>query len=1203
MSDPLDDLKTFFSSNKTLKSKGKDFFQLHKQITDYKKTNKQRSEKLNEFVLKFFQFSCELASTSEYSSIWQSLIDVTSDILNSYGSLHSTNDSSTYDLFFKPLLQEIDHEEHSDLYKFIERILAKMYLGFKIATSEYFRKLFLDAFASNVKRKLKESYDLFRIIHVHVPEIISPILTMHQAFLKNPNPDQRQIGIRFLVDVLIGTYTIREELPSDVLDDFRQSFHENDTESQRIVIENLSKYLLRKTYITNILIDDLNKCFDSNQMSSPLLTTLVEQISLAIKECYHATPDSLLQLLFNNSNHSIPSVAINCIHTIAYLYRLYYVKDPYPSPTRSRLDIVPRIVLHTAIKHADLLVRVESQTSFFENIIFEHYRIDERTRQFFIFAQSDLGDEGIRNYGQLLHIQSELRTLLRRALMKCCSISEQTVSKMSIDDTEEDLTPELDSENDDEEDSQSLSQILQKISDLCFLPREHGVDKLREWLVKSEQRAREQFQNFSSLTMDQSTLIDSTFSRTATQTTDDSIMTINEAVQSVEDRLASRVSIVFSREFLEEFPISAQNYFNDEAKLEDDDNDYEDDEEFQPAIPIEKIQKQQRCIKQMGKLTKVLRPYLESSMDVEILEKFITIIDENQPILSTFVFGIISEFGALLGPGAIKAALIDRLVDVLIDSITRGDASTMSKWAMRALIPIVGSNEQQLEQIITHQLFGKTKTSWWANDSSASAAHRWLLLSHIVKYAPPTRTMFSILQQIIKVIFKHFSHHKSEEIPMKSFDEITDDIQMRANQLKFLSRSARCIHIQRHGNSLLTTDDDDDEDADDEDRIETISLLMRFFLKLIKDVFIFPNNELGRHYLQLQASIEVLRMLEIPEIFHSFASTDYVELFSAATHENALVRHRFLQRILNKVAQWKLSVLFLGFTISVPNDDEDHTTGKHLKSVMERLYSFASKGTVDTMQRLLPEKSISLMIYLHANNRSLIVEIDREVLQTITNSVKWSLRTILQAREKTNKKFHGAIPKLLHSIKHSRVKADPYDDELHHRIYLIVDIFQAIFADLSPLEAYDFADSRNNLSGEPLLFTAPDFTNINTKSYLPNFYKEKKVTKRSKRDESMLSDDENNETGISEMAVTTVVADDVDDDEENMQKKKKINTNKKRQRSRAVEPPSSSSETIDDDDDDIEQDQHTQIDEKENERKTRKRKVSPLKRSTKRLSK
>ena len=40
--------------------------------------------------------------------------------------------------------------------------------------------------------------------------------------------------------------------------------------------------------------------------------------------------------------------------------------------------------------------RVESQTRFFENIIFEHYRIDERTRQFFIFAQSNLGDEGVK---------------------------------------------------------------------------------------------------------------------------------------------------------------------------------------------------------------------------------------------------------------------------------------------------------------------------------------------------------------------------------------------------------------------------------------------------------------------------------------------------------------------------------------------------------------------------------------------------------------------------------------------------------------------------------------------------------------------------------------------------------------------------------------------------------------------------------------
>ena len=35
------------------------------------------------------------------------------------------------------------------------------------------------------------------------------------------------------------------------------------------------------------------------------------------------------------------------------------------------------------------------------------------------------------------------------------------------------------------------------------------------------------------------------------------------------------------------------------------------------------------------------------------------------------------------------------------------------------------------------------------------------------------------------------------------------------------------------------------------------------------------------------------------------------------------------------------------------------------------------------MQRLLPEKSISLMVYLHANNRSLMVEVDRDVLDSI----------------------------------------------------------------------------------------------------------------------------------------------------------------------------------------------------------------------------
>ena len=40
---------------------------------------------------------------------------------------------------------------------------------------------------------------------------------------------------------------------------------------------------------------------------------------------------------------------------------------------------------------------------------------------------------------------------------------------------------------------------------------------------------------------------------------------------------------------------------------------------------------------------------------------------------------------------------------------------------------------------------------------------------------------------------------------------------------------------------------------------------------------------IGRHFLQLQAAIEVLRMLEVPQIFHRFAPTDYVELYAAAT--------------------------------------------------------------------------------------------------------------------------------------------------------------------------------------------------------------------------------------------------------------------------------------------------------------------------------
>ena len=144
-----------------------------------------------------------------------------------------------------------------------------------------------------MKRKLKESYDLFRIIHVHIPEIIPSILTMHQTFLKVTSLSLSSIGIlpsmmsnvrrvpilingKLVFDFLLmfSPVSIQSEKnytpmfsmifvqgkPS--LRDHRRricwsfvcSFHEKESESQRIVIENLSKYLLRKAYITNILI-------------------------------------------------------------------------------------------------------------------------------------------------------------------------------------------------------------------------------------------------------------------------------------------------------------------------------------------------------------------------------------------------------------------------------------------------------------------------------------------------------------------------------------------------------------------------------------------------------------------------------------------------------------------------------------------------------------------------------------------------------------------------------------------------------------------------------------------------------------------------------------------------------------------------------------------------------------------------------------
>lgn len=74
---------------------------------------------------------------------------------------------------------------------------------------KFFRKLFLEAFASNVKRKLKESYDLFRIVHIHIPEIIPPILTMHQGFLKvrrKPEEDREIDGESMMNRIPIPNY-------------------------------------------------------------------------------------------------------------------------------------------------------------------------------------------------------------------------------------------------------------------------------------------------------------------------------------------------------------------------------------------------------------------------------------------------------------------------------------------------------------------------------------------------------------------------------------------------------------------------------------------------------------------------------------------------------------------------------------------------------------------------------------------------------------------------------------------------------------------------------------------------------------------------------------------------------------------------------------------------------------------------------------
>ncbi len=92
---------------------------------------------------------------------------------------------------------------------------------------------------------------------------------------------------------------------------------------------------------------------------------------------------------------------------------------------------------------------------------------------YFIFNQSNV--EYIEKFDLKSLILFRLRLLLHKALVKCCTTNEKSVSKMSTSDNEDDITPdleELDSENDDE--NLKLSQILQKISEcnyfiFCFV--------------------------------------------------------------------------------------------------------------------------------------------------------------------------------------------------------------------------------------------------------------------------------------------------------------------------------------------------------------------------------------------------------------------------------------------------------------------------------------------------------------------------------------------------------------------------------------------------------------------------------------------------------------------------------------------------------------------------------------------------------------
>ena len=69
-------------------------------------------------------------------------------------------------------------------------------------------------------------------------------------------------------------------------------------------------------------------------------------------------------------------------------------------------------------------------------------------------------------------------------------------------------------------------------------------------------------------------------------------------------------------------------------------------------------------------------------------------------------------------------SFLSRLVDIVVDAIGKGDTTTMGKWAMRALVPVVGSNEQQLEHIITHSLFGKVRDPTGGSPTSENISSR-----------------------------------------------------------------------------------------------------------------------------------------------------------------------------------------------------------------------------------------------------------------------------------------------------------------------------------------------------------------------------------------------------------------------------------------------------------------------------------------------